>query len=69
MNWLKWITHARKLITFFRKNYEHIKSITLTLLIVLSLVLTWSLWTFKPSYPSLEGARIVKNKKLMLRQN
>lgn len=64
MNWLKWITHTRKLLTFFRKNYEHIKSITLTLLILLSLVLTWSLWTFKPSYPSLEGARIVKKQEV-----
>ncbi|WP_137791300.1 two-component system activity regulator YycH [Bacillus sp. E(2018)] len=64
MNWLKWITHAKEVITFFKKNYEHIKSIALTFLIGLSLVLTWSLWTFKPSYPSLEGARIVKKQEV-----
>ena len=48
MNWLKWITHARKIITYFKENHELIKSVVLTVLIVLSLVLTWSLWTFKP---------------------
>ncbi|MBH0175458.1 hypothetical protein IHV09_17940 [Fictibacillus sp. 23RED33] len=64
MNWLKWITHAKEVITFFKKNYEHIKSIALTVLIGMSLVLTWSLWTFKPSYPSLEGARIVKKQEV-----
>jgi regulatory protein YycH of two-component signal transduction system YycFG len=60
MNWLKWITHTRKIITLFRDNYEHIKSISLTVLILLSLILTWSLWTFKPSHPTLQDARTVK---------
>jgi regulatory protein YycH of two-component signal transduction system YycFG len=64
MNWLKWITHARKIITLFRENYELIKSVTLTALILLSLVLTWSLWTFKPSYPFLEDARTVKKQEV-----
>jgi regulatory protein YycH of two-component signal transduction system YycFG len=64
MNWVKWITHARKIITTFRENYELIKSITLTSLILLSLVLTWSLWTFKPSYPFLEDARTVKKQEV-----
>jgi regulatory protein YycH of two-component signal transduction system YycFG len=64
MNWLKWITQARKIITLFRENYELIKSVTLTALILLSLVLTWSLWTFKPSYPFLEDARTVKKQEV-----
>jgi regulatory protein YycH of two-component signal transduction system YycFG len=64
MNWLKWITHTRKIITLFRENYELIKSITLTAMILLSLVLTWSLWTFKPSYPFLEDARTVKKQEV-----
>jgi regulatory protein YycH of two-component signal transduction system YycFG len=64
MNWLKWITHARKIINFFRENYELIKSITLTVLILLSLVLTWSLWTFKPSYSIIEDARTVKKQEV-----
>jgi regulatory protein YycH of two-component signal transduction system YycFG len=64
MNWLKWITHTRKVITYFRENHELIKSVVLTLLIVLSLVLTWSLWTFKPSYPALEDARTVKKQQV-----
>lgn len=64
MNWLKWITHTRKTITFFRENHELIKSIVLTVLIALSLVLTWSLWTFKPSLPTLEDARTVKKQEV-----
>jgi regulatory protein YycH of two-component signal transduction system YycFG len=64
MNWLKWITHARKIITLYRENYELIKSITLTGLILLSLVLTWSLWTFKPSHPLIEDARTVKKQEV-----
>lgn len=64
MNWLKWITNTRKIITLFRENYELIKSVTLTALILLSLVLTWSLWTFKPSYPFLEDARTVKKQEV-----
>lgn len=64
MNWLKWITHTRKIITLFRENYELIKSITLTAMILLSLVLTWSLWTFKPSHPLIEDARTVKKQEV-----
>jgi regulatory protein YycH of two-component signal transduction system YycFG len=65
MNWVKWITHARKIITAFRENYELIKSITLTSLILLSLVLTWSLWTFKPSHPLIEDARTIKKQEVV----
>ncbi|MDR7074058.1 YycH family regulatory protein [Fictibacillus barbaricus] len=64
MNWLKWITHARKIITYFRENHELIKSVGLTVLIILSLVLTWSLWTFKPSYPGLQDARTLKKQEV-----
>ncbi|WNB92112.1 two-component system activity regulator YycH [Bacillus sp. NEB1478] len=64
MNWLKWITHTRKIITYFKENNELIKSVVLTVLIVLSLVLTWSLWTFKPSYPALQDARTLKKQQV-----
>lgn len=60
MNWLKWITHVRRVITFVRENRESIKSVILSALIALSLVLTYSLWTFKPNLPELEDSRTVK---------
>ncbi|MCM3719529.1 YycH family regulatory protein [Fictibacillus phosphorivorans] len=65
MNWLKWVAQSKKIINLFHENYELIKSITLTLLILLSLVLTWSLWTFKPSYSTIEDARTVKKQEVV----
>ncbi|MBY6037531.1 hypothetical protein KUV80_12725 [Fictibacillus nanhaiensis] len=64
MNWLKWITNTRKVITFYRENYELIKSVVLTVLIVLSLFLTWSLWTYKPSHPFLQETKTVKKQEV-----
>jgi regulatory protein YycH of two-component signal transduction system YycFG len=39
--------------------YENIKSIILTVLILISIVLTWSLWTFQPNYDTLESSNYV----------
>jgi regulatory protein YycH of two-component signal transduction system YycFG len=60
MNWLKWLKHAKRVITFARENKESIKSVILTALIALSLVLTYNLWTYKPNLPELEDPRTVK---------
>ena len=40
--------------------YENIKSVILTILVGISLLVTWSLWTFLPSYEELEKADTVK---------
>ena len=40
--------------------YESIKSIILGILIVTSLLLTWNLWTYKPSYDELPDTKVVK---------
>ncbi|WP_026678505.1 YycH family regulatory protein [Fictibacillus gelatini] len=42
------------------KNRENIKSVLLTVLILLSLILTWTLWTYKPNYGVLENPRTLK---------
>jgi regulatory protein YycH of two-component signal transduction system YycFG len=34
--------------------YENIKSIILTVLVLLSIVLTWNLWTYQPNYEKME---------------
>lgn len=41
--------------------YENIKSIILGILIVASLLLTWNLWTYQPSYEELKNAKVVKD--------
>jgi regulatory protein YycH of two-component signal transduction system YycFG len=41
--------------------YENIKSIILGILIVTSLLLTWNLWTYQPSYEELPNAKVVKD--------
>jgi regulatory protein YycH of two-component signal transduction system YycFG len=64
MNWIKWIGHSRKIFVFLKENKELIKSVVLTLLIALSLVLTWSLWTFKPNLSVLENTRTVKKQQV-----
>lgn len=35
-------------------NFEHVKSLTLTILIVTSAVLTWNIWTTQPEYEDLD---------------
>jgi regulatory protein YycH of two-component signal transduction system YycFG len=37
--------------------YENIKSIILTILVLLSIVLTWNLWTYQPNYDKLEKSK------------
>ncbi|MBB6445438.1 YycH family regulatory protein [Bacillus benzoevorans] len=41
--------------------YENIKSIILGILIVTSLLLTWNLWTYQPSYEELPNSKVVKD--------
>lgn len=40
--------------------YENIKSIILGILIVTSLLLTWNLWTYQPSYDELQDTKVVQ---------
>lgn len=40
--------------------YENIKSIILTILVVTSVVITWSLWTYQPNYETMENANYVQ---------
>ncbi|MFC7370775.1 YycH family regulatory protein [Fictibacillus iocasae] len=60
INWTRILKMVQRTIVRIRRNWEKIKTVTLTLLIMLSLVLTWSLWTFKPNYGVLESTRVVK---------
>lgn len=39
--------------------YENIKSAILTLLILVSIVLTWNLWTYQPNYETMENSKTV----------
>ncbi|WP_158211689.1 YycH family regulatory protein [Alkalihalobacterium alkalinitrilicum] len=41
--------------------YENMKSATLTFLVLLSLVLTWQIWTFQPDYALLKDTDYVNN--------
>lgn len=42
-------------------NYENIKSLLLTLLVLMSLVLTWSLWTYQPNHGVIEKSKFVQD--------
>jgi regulatory protein YycH of two-component signal transduction system YycFG len=39
--------------------YENIKSTILTLLVLVSIVLTWNLWTYQPNYETMENSNTV----------
>lgn len=39
--------------------YENIKSVILTILVLLSLLLTWNLWTYQPNYDTMENNKTV----------
>ncbi|NRD77392.1 hypothetical protein HPT25_07750 [Bacillus sp. BRMEA1] len=39
--------------------YETIKSVVLTILVMLSILLTWNLWTYQPHYETMEGSNYV----------
>jgi regulatory protein YycH of two-component signal transduction system YycFG len=49
-------------------SYEKIKSILLTLLVILSLVLTWSLWTYQPPLDEIESTEYVKDVNIGLKK-
>jgi len=40
--------------------YENIKSGILTILVLVSLLLTWNLWTYQPNYDTMEKSKTVK---------
>ncbi len=42
-------------------NYENIKSVLLTLLVVTSLVLTWSLWRYQPNLGEIEKTKFIQD--------
>lgn len=42
-------------------NYETIKSLILTFLVLLSLVLTWNLWTYQPDYEYINSDRVISD--------
>ncbi|EIT86100.1 hypothetical protein A374_07261 [Fictibacillus macauensis ZFHKF-1] len=52
--------HAKRV----SRHYEVIKSVFLVVLIVLSLFLTWSLWTLKPDLGSLENTKTLKKEQV-----
>jgi regulatory protein YycH of two-component signal transduction system YycFG len=39
--------------------YENIKSVILTILVLLSIVLTWNLWTYQPDYETMKNSNVV----------
>jgi regulatory protein YycH of two-component signal transduction system YycFG len=41
-------------------NYEKIKSVILTILVVTSVFLTWNLWTYQPNYATMEHSNYVQ---------
>ncbi|WP_216830171.1 YycH family regulatory protein [Alkalihalobacterium elongatum] len=49
--------------------FENIKSATLTFLVLLSLVLTWQIWTFQPNYALLKDTDYVNNPNLNEERN
>ena len=48
--------------------YENIKSVILTILVGISLLVTWNLWTYQPSYKELENADTVQGVSLSSRK-
>ncbi len=48
--------------------YENIKTIILTLLIILSGFLTWNIWTFQPKYETMETEKTVNEVAIGLKQ-
>lgn len=41
-------------------NYESIKSILLSILVLLSFLLTWNIWTYQPKYEEMENPEYIK---------
>ena len=40
--------------------YENIKSGILTFLVLVSILLTWNLWTYQPNYETMENSNYVE---------
>ncbi|XJZ27301.1 YycH family regulatory protein [Bacillota bacterium Lsc_1132] len=49
--------------------YEKIKSIVLTMLVLLSIFLTWNLWTYQPNYDTIENSNYVAQVTLSQKQD
>ncbi|MED1471493.1 YycH family regulatory protein [Bacillus salipaludis] len=48
--------------------YENIKSVILSLLVLISIVLTWNLWTYQPNYETMKNANTVEEVSLSEKQ-
>ncbi|WP_066071937.1 YycH family regulatory protein [Neobacillus soli] len=48
--------------------YENIKSAILTILVLVSILLTWNLWTYQPNYDTMEKSKTVKEVALSEKQ-
>lgn len=48
--------------------YENIKSIILTILVLVSILLTWNLWTYQPNYDTMENSNTVREVSLSEKQ-
>lgn len=64
MTWRKVYNYAKYVSKAVYKNFEVIKSVLLVFLIMLSLVLTWSLWTLKPDFMQLVNPKITKKEEV-----
>ncbi|SFE97197.1 Two-component signal transduction system YycFG, regulatory protein YycH [Bacillus sp. OV194] len=60
MTWSKIYNIIKFVAKSVYRNFEVIKSVLLIFLIMLSLIMTWSLWTLKPNYSNLEETRTLK---------
>ncbi|MFZ3590490.1 YycH family regulatory protein [Bacillus sp. DJP31] len=49
-------------------NYENIKSVLLTLSVIMSLVLTWSIWTYQPNYGVIEKTKFIQDVNIGLKK-
>lgn len=50
-------------------NYENMKSVILTLLVLLSIFLTWNLWTYQPNYDKMENGNTLEEVTLREKQD
>ncbi|MDR7000036.1 two-component system activity regulator YycH [Neobacillus niacini] len=48
--------------------YENIKSVILTILVIVSIVLTWNLWTYQPDYETMKNGNTVAEVSLSEKQ-
>jgi regulatory protein YycH of two-component signal transduction system YycFG len=50
-------------------NYENIKSLILTILVLTSLVLTWNLWTYQPDFDYINNERVISDVEIRDKKN